>query len=683
MAHPLTWSRGLALVWQIVEAFAVHGVAGIWGTLAVGLFHPTQGVFTAYEWKLLWSQCIGTAAIVALTFLTVLPFALLLSTYKVLRVKPEEEAKGLDSKFGNAASAYTTQKNNRMRSSFLTLDAYGVTVSQLVGALEKLRNTTVLPFNPQGSTIQRLDQVAEILSLFHVHQGQQKRGESAFNRRGNFNEQQKKTQLLGFLSHQKVEMGEAAQLFKETADRLIDQATADRNRVVLPAGMTKATNFLKRFSVITVNSPLEIFRPTNEHSDLKQTMGYVKSSANFVIFLSRTCLEQPYVLCELATAVKENKNIVLVQVDWPDRINSLFTFPRHLNEAIEEWQEVKSIEKTMQKELAASGAMDPSKDSSESDSRDGQRGFKVLSGPLAEQNTVMQQASDWIANICKCCTEGRDGERSRSPSPGFTRLREERDIWPNHDEETAQMVVPTPPKPVPRSPASLRPDTVSVALPSLPESRPLPSAPIVPKRKDGTKLGAFAAATASAVGDLETRLFHLDKHLDSAVSSIRKSTRDGIPGLETFLAELVGVSRLAHDGSGAHIENQVKQSLQEAVEGLEKRIFDNLKKDVTELVKAVMKNEAKKSDVANALSSRSPNQSPKKVPQSSSSAASHSSKGSGSGGSRSNGSARSGASSSKHRSPPSRSQTPPKSKNKTTPRSSKPSRSPIDSLHSA
>ena len=246
------------------------------------------------------------------------------------------------------------------------------------------------------------------------------------------------------------------------------------------------------------------------------------------------------------------------------------------------------------------------------------------------------------------------------------------------------MVVPTPPKPVPRSPPALRPETVAVAKPSLPESRPLPPAPIVPKKKDGTKLGVIAAASASAIGDLETRLFHLDKHLDTAVSSIRKSTRDGIPGLETFLAEMVGVSRLAHEGSGARIENQVKQSLEDAVSGLEKRIFDNLKKDVTELVKAVMKNEAKRADVASALAPKSPGLSPKRHPQSSSSAASHSSAGSGSGGSRSNnGSARSAASSSKHRSPPSRSTTPPKSKNKTTPRSNKASRSPIDSLHSA
>lgn len=60
--------------------------------------------------------------------------------------------------------------------------------------------------------------------------------------------------------------------------------------------------------------------------------------------LTRAALERPYVLCELAVAYSEKKNIKLVRVDWPGEGDSLhgrqFAFPRHLDEAIEEWEEV-------------------------------------------------------------------------------------------------------------------------------------------------------------------------------------------------------------------------------------------------------------------------------------------------------------------------------------------------------
>ena len=128
----------------------MHGCCGVWGTFAVGLVHPTEGLFTTGDGALLKSQIIGISAIGGMTFLLVIPVAYGLSRAGVLRVKLEEEARGLDYKFGNAASAYIMQKNQRIRASFLTLDAYGCTIDDVLSALKSLKMTIILNFNPQA-----------------------------------------------------------------------------------------------------------------------------------------------------------------------------------------------------------------------------------------------------------------------------------------------------------------------------------------------------------------------------------------------------------------------------------------------------------------------------------------------------------------------------------------------------
>ncbi len=83
-----------------VGAIPVHGVAGIWGTLAVGLFHETDGLLYGGGASLLGVQAIGVVSVLAFTFVGC--YVLFQAVDKVLglRVSKEEEMAGLDTKHG-------------------------------------------------------------------------------------------------------------------------------------------------------------------------------------------------------------------------------------------------------------------------------------------------------------------------------------------------------------------------------------------------------------------------------------------------------------------------------------------------------------------------------------------------------------------------------------------------------
>lgn len=80
-----------------VGALAVHGVAGIWGTLAVGFFDITGGgLFYGGGATLLGVQALGVAAVVAWTAGTVAIATSIIKAFIPLRVSNEEEIEGLD-----------------------------------------------------------------------------------------------------------------------------------------------------------------------------------------------------------------------------------------------------------------------------------------------------------------------------------------------------------------------------------------------------------------------------------------------------------------------------------------------------------------------------------------------------------------------------------------------------------
>ncbi|AWE08867.1 ammonium transporter [Lysinibacillus sp. 2017] len=80
-----------------VGAIAVHGVCGIWGTLAVGLFDKTGGgLIYGHGATLLGVQALGVAAVIIWTASTVGIATYIIKVFIPLRVAYEEEVEGLD-----------------------------------------------------------------------------------------------------------------------------------------------------------------------------------------------------------------------------------------------------------------------------------------------------------------------------------------------------------------------------------------------------------------------------------------------------------------------------------------------------------------------------------------------------------------------------------------------------------
>jgi ammonium transporter, Amt family len=79
-----------------VGAISVHGICGVWGTLAVGLFATEGGLFYGDGADQLVSQAIGVVAVAAWVLVTSGILFLAIKSTIGLRVSPEEEIEGLD-----------------------------------------------------------------------------------------------------------------------------------------------------------------------------------------------------------------------------------------------------------------------------------------------------------------------------------------------------------------------------------------------------------------------------------------------------------------------------------------------------------------------------------------------------------------------------------------------------------
>lgn len=86
--------------WHIddpVGAIAVHGVNGLFGTLAVGLFATKDGLFTTGNFHLLGVQALGVVAIGVFSFTTSYGILTILDKIMGIRITRIEEQAGIDS----------------------------------------------------------------------------------------------------------------------------------------------------------------------------------------------------------------------------------------------------------------------------------------------------------------------------------------------------------------------------------------------------------------------------------------------------------------------------------------------------------------------------------------------------------------------------------------------------------
>lgn len=79
-----------------VGAIAVHGVNGVWGIVAVGLFAESGGLFYGGGWHLLGVQVLGVASVALLGFTTTFAAFHVLKKTVGIRVSEREEIEGLD-----------------------------------------------------------------------------------------------------------------------------------------------------------------------------------------------------------------------------------------------------------------------------------------------------------------------------------------------------------------------------------------------------------------------------------------------------------------------------------------------------------------------------------------------------------------------------------------------------------
>ncbi|SFE83448.1 ammonium transporter [Alteribacillus iranensis] len=79
-----------------VGAITVHGLCGVWGTLAVGLFSTTNGAFYGWGFSQLGIQAVGVFAVIIWTVTVTGIFTAVMSWFAPIRVSREEERTGLD-----------------------------------------------------------------------------------------------------------------------------------------------------------------------------------------------------------------------------------------------------------------------------------------------------------------------------------------------------------------------------------------------------------------------------------------------------------------------------------------------------------------------------------------------------------------------------------------------------------
>jgi ammonium transporter, Amt family len=131
-----------------VGAIAVHGICGIWGTVAVGLFDVSNGLLYGGGVSLVATQALGVLAVIAWTSVTVGGFLFIVTRVSSIRVSREEELSGLD--FTEHGSNAYELKDTVLESNVSSSSPFG---SDLVDRLNSIGTGKVSETINQRNTI--------------------------------------------------------------------------------------------------------------------------------------------------------------------------------------------------------------------------------------------------------------------------------------------------------------------------------------------------------------------------------------------------------------------------------------------------------------------------------------------------------------------------------------------------
>lgn len=129
-----------------VGAIAVHGICGIWGTVAVGLFDVQNGLLYGGGATLVATQALGVLAVIAWTSVTVGGFLFIVTRLSSIRVSREEELSGLD--FTEHGSNAYELKDTVLESNVSSASPFG---SDLVERLNSIGTGNVNDMNQRNT----------------------------------------------------------------------------------------------------------------------------------------------------------------------------------------------------------------------------------------------------------------------------------------------------------------------------------------------------------------------------------------------------------------------------------------------------------------------------------------------------------------------------------------------------
>mmetsp|Transcript_44662 Transcript_44662/g.105948 ORF Transcript_44662/g.105948 Transcript_44662/m.105948 type:complete len:507 (+) Transcript_44662:1-1521(+) len=320
VSGPLVYGCSLLLhrygIDDVCDAIPVHGAAGAWGTIAVGLFHQQKGFLTTGSLELLQVQVLGTVVIACWGAIASSLYLMVLTRLLRIRSSPLEEAIGLDEKLGYSAYVRASEEAKAKGELRNVLEAFGHSLPQAAAALRSLRFVPHLTLTPQASDGKLRGEIEDIVHHMSLRDATSPEWE-----------------FFAFLSHHKKDGGEVARVLLDELRYFLEHVARQRaaEKRDQEEWCSHASNVSGRFQ-----SNALVFLDSNNLRELSTLLPKVEKSANFVLLLTRSVLRRPWCIAEVTRAFAAGRKIICVNVEWPDKHQDgrAFRMPQDLEDAI-------------------------------------------------------------------------------------------------------------------------------------------------------------------------------------------------------------------------------------------------------------------------------------------------------------------------------------------------------------